>query len=165
MGKQKSGVIIVIAIVLGIGWIANALDPSPTPTTVQNTTTGQPDSSTTTPPATTPETTKTTTPAPTPKPTPVTYWASGLKVVDITDSTSRSCTFDMCVFLKVTALKTCSSISLYGTVYDTNDDAVDDISDDFAKLKKGQSRVIEFGTDAVYDSEEYVEYDDYTCWK
>lgn len=71
----------------------------------------------------------------------------------------------MCVFLKVTALKTCSSISLYGTVYDTNDDAVDDISDDFAKLKKGQSRVIEFGTDAVYDSEEYVEYDDYTCWK
>ena len=111
----------------------------------------------------------TTTPLPTPtessKPEPVNYWANGLKVVDITDSTSRSCTFDMCVFLKVTALKTCSSITIDGTTYTADDDEVDSFSDDFPRLKKGSTRVIEFGTDASYDSEEYVEMDDTTCWK
>lgn len=105
------------------------------------------------------------TPTPTPKPEVLNYWPSGLKVVDITDSTSRNCTFDMCVFLKVTALKNCSSISIDGTTYNADDEEVDSFSDDFPKLKKGKTRVIEFGTDASYDSEEYVEMDDATCWK
>jgi hypothetical protein len=98
-------------------------------------------------------------------PEEVTYWVDGLKIEDITDSTSKSCTFDMCVFLKVTALKTCSSISLYGTSYTEDDDEVDSFDADFPKLSKGKSRVVEFGTDAVDDNEEYVELDESSCWK
>jgi len=111
--------------------------------------------------------TETPIPTETPAPTPdvVDFWADGLKVQDITDSTSRSCTFDMCVFLKLTALKTCSSITLDGTTYTADDDEVESFSDDFSKLSKGKSRVVEFGTDAVDDSEDYVELDDSTCWK
>jgi len=101
----------------------------------------------------------------TPEPEEVPYWVDGLKIEDITDSTSKSCTFDMCVFLKVTALKTCSSISLYGTSYTEDDDEVDSFDADFPKLVKGKSRVVEFGTDVVDDSEEYVELDESSCWK
>jgi hypothetical protein len=102
---------------------------------------------------------------PNPTPEPLIYWPDGVKVVDITDSTSRSCTFDMCVFLKLTALKTCSSISIDGTTYTADDEEFDSFSDDFPRLKKGASRIVEFGTDATDDSEDYVEMDSATCWK
>lgn len=105
------------------------------------------------------------TPTETPKPEVLTYWPEGLKVVDVTDSTSKSCSFDMCVFLKVTALKNCSSISIDGTTYTDEDDEVDSFSDDFSRMRKGTTKVIEFGTDASYDSEESVEMDSWTCWK
>lgn len=108
------------------------------------------------------------TPLPTPSETPapaLNYLPDGLKVVDITDSTSKQCTFDMCVFLKVTALKTCSSISIDGTTYTADDEEVDSFSDEFPRLRKGVTRIIEFGTDASYDSEEYVDYDSITCYK
>ena len=108
------------------------------------------------------------TPLPTPTDTPaetLDYWPTGLKVVDVTDSTKRQCTFDMCMFLKLTATKTCSKITVDGTTYTADDEEVDSFSDDFAKLRKGQTRVIEFGTDATYDSEEYVDLDGTTCWK
>ncbi|MCX6485864.1 MAG: hypothetical protein NTX78_04415 [Rhodoluna sp.] len=99
------------------------------------------------------------------EPEVVPYWVDGLKIEDISDSTSKSCTFDMCVFLKLTALKNCSSISLYGTSFTEDDDEVDSFDQDLPKLSKGKSRVVEFGTDAVDDSEEYVELDESTCWK
>lgn len=99
------------------------------------------------------------------EPEVVPYWVDGLKIEDISDSTSKSCTFDMCVFLKLTALKNCSSISLYGTSFTEDDDEVDSFDQDLPKLSKGKSRVVEFGTDAVDVSEDYVELDESTCWK
>ena len=105
------------------------------------------------------------TPTPTPEPAPVNYWASGLKVEDISLNTSRNCTYDMCVILKLTALKTCSSITLEGIVYNVDGDEVDDFSDDLTRLAKGKTRIVEFGTDAVEDSDEEVELDGWTCWK
>jgi hypothetical protein len=105
------------------------------------------------------------TPAPTTKPAPVNYWASGLKVEDISLNTTRNCTYDMCVILKLTALKTCSSITLEGIVYNVEGDEVDDFSDDLPRLAKGKTRIVEFGTDAIEDSDEEVELDGWTCWK
>lgn len=120
-------------------------------------------------PTQTSEPTQTPLPTPTatetPKPEVLNYWPEGLRVVDVTDSTSKSCSFDMCVFLKVTALKNCSSITIDGTTYTDEDDEVDSFSDDFSRMRKGTTKVIEFGTDASYDSEEYVEMDSWTCWK
>jgi hypothetical protein len=108
-------------------------------------------------------------PAPTeteqPTPEVVAFWANGLKVQDVTASTSRSCTFDMCVFIKLTALKNCSSISLYGTSYSEDDEEVDSFDADYPKLSKGKSRVVEFGSDVLDDYEDYVELDEWTCWK
>jgi hypothetical protein len=105
------------------------------------------------------------TPAPTTKPAPVNYWASGLKVEDISLNTTRNCNYDMCVILKLTALKTCSSITLEGIVYNVEGDEVDDFSDDLPRLAKGKTRIVEFGTDAIEDSDEEVELDGWTCWK
>jgi hypothetical protein len=158
MGKTKLIWLPLVAVALIIGWLA--------PSNSSN-------SSTSTAPSSsmkTPTTTKTATPTPTPatplpKPAVLDYWPSGLKIVDITDTSSRNCTFDMCVILKVTALKTCSKITLDGTVYTSDDEEVDSFSDDFAKLAKGKSRTLEFGTDAASDLEDYVELDDSTCWK
>jgi hypothetical protein len=116
-------------------------------------------------PTQTAQPTETPIPTESPTPEPLIYWPDGLKVVDITDRTSRSCTFDMCVFLKLTAVKTCSSISIDGTTYTADDEEFDSFSDDFPRLKKGSSRVVEFGTDATDDSEDYVEMDSATCWK
>ena len=120
----------------------------------------QPDSTPTVQPTKTPLPTATETPVQT-----LDYWPDGLKVVDVTDRTSKQCTFDMCVFLKLTAVKTCSKITIDGTTYTADDEEVDSFSDDFVRLKKGTSRVVEFGTDASYDSEDYVDYDSATCWK
>lgn len=122
-----------------------------------------PDPTQTAQPTQTPIPTETATP--TPKPEVLNYWPEGLRVVDVTDSTSKSCSFDMCVFLKVTALKNCSSISVDGTTYTADDEEVDSFSDDFSRMRKGTTKLIEFGTDASYDSEEYVEMDSWTCWK
>ena len=102
---------------------------------------------------------------PSTQPEEVAFWPDGLKIQDVTDSTNQNCTFDMCVFLKLTALKTCSSITLYGTTYTEDDDEVDSFDADFSKLKKGKSRIVEFGTDASDDTEDYVELDESTCWK
>ena len=149
MGKllKLTAVIAALLLVTGCSSLASDYDlqPDPTPTV-------QP----------------TKTPLPTPTETPaetLDYWPEGLKVVDETDRTSKQCTFDMCVFLKLTAVKTCSKITIDGTTYTADDEEVDSFSDDFARLKKGTSRVVEFGTDASYDSEDYVEYDSATCWK
>ncbi|MFM5951776.1 MAG: hypothetical protein ACKOOE_04145 [Micrococcales bacterium] len=163
MGKLKIFWLPAVAVVLLIGWLTpSANDPIQNGNTPASTApTPAPTNSSTE----TPEPTSTETPAPTPKPTEINYWESGLKVVDITDSTSRQCSFDMCIFLKLTALKTCSSITVDGTTYTADDEEVDSFSEDFGRLAKGTTRVIEFGTDASYDAEEYVDLDGTTCWK
>lgn len=71
----------------------------------------------------------------------------------------------MCIFLKFKAAKTCSKITVDGTVYTADDEEIDSFSEDYGKLAKGKSRTVEFGTDAVEDIEDYVDYDDVTCWK
>lgn len=161
MGKSKSIWIPLVAVLLIIGWFnqpnqenSNAASP---------TVTAQPTKT----PLPTAEPTDTATPIPTPttKPAPANYWASGLKVEDISLSTSRNCTYDMCVILKLTALKTCSSITLEGIVYNIDGEEVDDFSDDLPRLAKGKTRILEFGTDAVEDSDAEVELDGWTCWK
>jgi hypothetical protein len=118
-------------------------------------------------PSATLQPTETSKPSETEEPTPevVPFWANGLKVQDVTDSTSRSCTFDMCVFIKLTALKNCSGISLYGTSYSQDDNEIDSFDADYPKLSKGKTRVVEFGSDVLDDYEEYVELDEWTCWK
>ena len=105
------------------------------------------------------------TPEPEPEPAPVNYWASGLKVEDISTNTQRNCTYDMCVILKLTALKTCSSITLEGIVYNVDGDEVDDFSDDLPRLAKGKTRIVEFGSDAIEDTDDEIELDGWTCWK
>lgn len=102
---------------------------------------------------------------PEPEPAPVNYWASGLKVEDISTNTQRNCTYDMCVILKLTALKTCSSITLEGIVYNVDGYEVDDFSDDLPRLAKGKTRIVEFGSDAVEDTDDEIELDGWTCWK
>jgi hypothetical protein len=102
---------------------------------------------------------------PEPEPAPVNHWASGLKVEDISTNTQRNCTYDMCVILKLTALKTCSSITLEGIVYNVDGDEVDDFSDDLPRLAKGKTRIVEFGSDAIEDSDDEIELDGWTCWK
>jgi hypothetical protein len=151
MGKISKVLAVSTAILLLSGcasFLTNYdLQPDPTPT-VQPTKTPLP------------------TPAPTETPAPaLNYWPDGLKVVDVTDHTSRNCTFDMCLFLKLTAVKTCSSITIDGTTYTADDVEVDSFSQDFPKLKKGATKFVEFGTDASYDTEDYVDMDDATCWK
>lgn len=105
------------------------------------------------------------TPEPEPEPAPVNYWASGLKVEDISTNTQRNCTYDMCVILKLTALKTCSSITLEGIVYNVEGYEVDDFSDDLPRLAKGKTRIVEFGSDAIEDDDDEIELDGWTCWK
>ena len=102
---------------------------------------------------------------PEPEPAPVNYWASGLKVEDISTNTQRNCTYDMCVILKLTALKTCSSITLEGIVYNVDGYEVDDFSDDLPRLAKGKTRIVEFGSDAIEDTDDEIELDGWTCWK
>ena len=113
--------------------------------------------------------TPTASPVATPTPTktkaePLPYWPDGVVAEDITDASSRSCTFDLCVIVKLTATKNCSSITLDGSTYDAEDNYLDDVSTDYGRMKKGQVRIVEFGTDAI-DNEDYMELDDQTCWK
>ena len=124
-----------------------------------------PDPTQTAQPTETPLPTETPTPTPEPEPAPVNYWASGLKVEDISTNTQRNCTYDMCVILKLTALKTCSSITLEGIVYNVDGDEVDDFSDDLPRLAKGKTRIVEFGSDAIEDDDDEIELDGWTCWK
>ena len=124
-----------------------------------------PDPTHTAQPTETPLPTETPTPTPEPEPAPVNYWASGLKVEDISTNTQRNCTYDMCVILKLTALKTCSSITLEGIVYNVDGDEVDDFSDDLPRLAKGKTRIVEFGSDAIEDDDDEIELDGWTCWK
>jgi hypothetical protein len=124
-----------------------------------------PDPTQTAQPTQTPLPTETPTPTPDPEPAPVNYWASGLKVEDISTNTRRNCTYDMCVILKVTALKTCSSITLEGIVYNVEGYEVDDFSDDLPRLAKGKTRIVEFGSDAIEDTDDEIELDGWTCWK
>jgi hypothetical protein len=159
MGKSKIIWIPIAGLLLLIGFFNQ---PSTDATT-------KPEQSSTARPTQMPIPTETPTPTPAPtkttKPAPVNYWASGLKVEDISLSTSRNCTFDMCVILKLTALKTCSSITLEGIVYNYDGDEVDDFSDELPRLARGKSRVVEFGTDATEDWDSEVELDGWTCWK
>ena len=124
-----------------------------------------PDPTQTAQPTETPLPTETPTPTPEPEPAPVNYWASGLKVEDISTNTQRNCTYDMCVILKLTALKTCSSITLEGIVYNVDGDEVDDFSDDLPRLAKDKTRIVEFGSDAIEDTDDEIELDGWTCWK
>ena len=118
-------------------------------------------------PSVTPTGTTTPTETPTAEPTETTapFWADGVTAVDVTDSTSKSCSQDLCVFVKLTAHKNCSSITLDGTIYTESDEESDWFEDDYKALKKGKTRIVEFGTDAANDYEEYVELDSATCWK
>jgi len=104
---------------------------------------------------------------PNPKPVALTYWPDGLVADDVSNTLAndRSCSFDMCVFVKLTAVRNCSSITLDGDIYDINDELFDSFSTDFKGLKKGQSRIVELGEDALDDSEDYVELSDSTCYK
>ena len=98
---------------------------------------------------------------------PLAYWPDGLDVEDVTytDAAERDCTFDLCIFAKVTALKPCSSVTLDGETYDAFDEPVDDFSQELGAMKKGAARIVELGTDSIDDTEEYVDLYDATCWK
>ena len=98
---------------------------------------------------------------------PLPYWPTGLDVEDVTytDANNRDCTFDLCMFVKLTALKACSSVTLDGETYDAYDEVVDDFSQDFGAMKKGAVRIVELGTDSIDDTEEYVDLYDSTCYK
>ena len=98
---------------------------------------------------------------------PLTYWPNGLEVEDVTytDANNRDCTYDLCMFVKLTALKACSSVTLDGETYDAFDEPVDDFSEDFGAMKKGATRIVELGTDSIDDAEEYVDLYDSTCYK
>jgi len=95
------------------------------------------------------------------------YWADGVVAEDVTNSlaNNKTCTYDMCVFVKITAKRNCSSFTLDGDIYDVNDEYFDSFSLDYTGLKKGQSRIVELGDDIVDDNEDYVELADATCWK
>lgn len=149
MGKSKYLVIALTLIMVLTGCsISRTSEPVPT---VNPTGTALPTQT----PTSTPEPTETSTP----------YWPDGVTAVDVTNSTSKSCSQDLCVFVKLTAHKNCSSITLDGTIYTESDEESDWFEDDYKALKKGKTRVVEFGTDVANDYEEYVELDSATCWK
>jgi hypothetical protein len=110
-------------------------------------------------------------PTPTPEPTEteapeeLTYWPNGLEVTDVSGRNGKSCTFDMCIYLELKALENCSRITLDGDVFNAEDDVVDEFSEDFGKLAKGKTRVVELGTVYLGDEDEYIDLGDYTCWK
>jgi hypothetical protein len=110
-------------------------------------------------------------PAATPEPTEteeaeeLAYWPNGLEVTDVSGRNGKSCTFDMCIYLELKALENCSRITLDGDVFNAEDDVVDEFSEDFGKLAKGKTRVVELGTVYLGDEDEYVDLGDYTCWK
>ncbi len=106
-------------------------------------------------------------PTPTESAAPLTYWPNGLDAEDVTntDANNRDCTYDLCMFVKLTALHACSSVTLDGETLDANDEVVDDFSEDYGAMKKGASRIVELGTDSFDDTEEYVDLYDSTCWK
>ena len=155
MGKSKIIWIPIAGLLLLIGFF---IQPSTDVWT-------KPEPSSTAQPTQMPIPTETPTPTPTIKPAPVNYWASGLKVEDISTNTQRNCTYDMCMILKLTALKTCSSITLEGIVYNVDGYEVDDFSDDLPRLAKGKTRIVEFGSDAIEDTDDEIELDGWTCWK
>ena len=94
------------------------------------------------------------------------YWTKGFTAEDVTDSLNRNCSdFEMCVFVKLTTQNTCSTLTLSGSIYDAEDNFIDGFEQDYPTLKPGKSRVVEFGTDALDDNEDYVEFDDATCYK
>lgn len=115
----------------------------------------------------TPTATAKPTKSPKPKPVVLNYWPDGVVAEDVSNTlaNSKSCTFDMCVFVKLTAVRNCSSITLDGDIYDINDELFDSFSTDYKGLKKGQSRIVELGDDAVDDSEDYIDLADATCYK
>ena len=118
-----------------------------------------------------PKPTVTVEPTPTPEPTEteepeeLTYWPNGLEVTDVSGRNGKSCTFDMCVYLELKALENCSRITLDGDVFNAEDDVVDEFSEDFGKLAKGKTRVVELGTVYLGEEDEYIDLGDYTCWK
>lgn len=157
MGKFLKIAALAVVLVLFTGCtISNSsVEPLPEPNvTVEPTETPE-----------TPEATPEETATATPTPVPVNFWASGLKVEDISNNTSRMCTYDMCIFLKLTALKTCSSITIEGLIYNEYDEEVDDFSDELPRLAKGKTRIVEFGTDASEDTDAEIDLDDVICWK
>ena len=119
--------------------------------------------------ADTPEPTVSVKPTKTPEPKPpvASYWADGIVAEDVTDTlaNNKSCTYDMCVFVKITAKRNCSGITLDGDIYDVNDEYFDSFSNDYTGMKKGKSIIVELGDDAIDDTEDYVELADATCWK
>ena len=95
------------------------------------------------------------------------YWPDGVVAEDVSNTLAndKTCTFDMCVFVQLTAKRSCSSITLDGDIYDINDELFDSFSSDYKGLKKGQSRIVELGDDIIDDNEDYVELADATCYK
>ena len=95
------------------------------------------------------------------------YWPDGLVAEDVSNTLAndKSCSFDMCVFVKITAHRNCSSITLDGDIYDINDELFDSFSTDYKGLKNGQSKIVELGDDVLDESEDYVELADATCYK
>lgn len=91
------------------------------------------------------------------------FWADGIVATDTGDD---SCTeFELCTLVTLEAKKACSAITLAGSTYDADDNYIDSFEVDYDALAAGKNRTVEFGTDALSDTEEYVELDDYTCWK
>ena len=147
-----------ICVLIGSQSGGSSANPAPTLTYAVDTPTPDPS-----------ETSAPTKPSKTPMAPPASanYWADGLAVEDVTDTLANDkiCSFDMCVFIKMTALKNCSSITLDGDIYDVNDEYFDSFSLDYKGMKKGQSRIVELGDDAIDDTEDYVELADSTCFK
>ncbi len=102
-----------------------------------------------------------------PKPVVLNYWTNAIDAEDVSNTVAndKTCTFDMCVFVKITAKHDCSAVGLDGDIYDINDELFDSFSSEYKGLKKGQSRIVELGDDAIDESEDYVELSDATCYK
>ena len=164
-GKFSTWVLIGL-VVGGISLLApNTYTPDPTPTDssivdpwAEPTDSASPDATDPAPDDSTDSSTTDTTGAP--------FWAQGFTAEDVTDSMNRNCSdFEMCVFVKLTTQNTCSTVTLYGSVYDAEDNYIDSFEQSYESLKPGKSRIAEFGTDALDDNEDYVELDDATCYK
>lgn len=94
------------------------------------------------------------------------YWSTGFSATDVTDTVNKDCSqFEMCVFVQIETKHTCSTLQLDGTAYDAEDNEVDTFSESYNTIKAKSNPIIEFGTDAISDNEEYVELDDATCYK
>jgi hypothetical protein len=90
------------------------------------------------------------------------YWPGAL---DIDFVSGKRCTFEICDHIRIKTSKTCSSITLFGATTKDSGKVIDYFEQNLKGLKKGKSRVVEFGTDPANSYENFVQLEDALCWK